>query len=91
MKATLEPAQIDLLRRIYYADRLKPSVLHDFKDLMGDDLADQRDGWLDETQQDFEALGFLDSNSGATFGGPIGRLSPQGRWFVESLDQEDGA
>jgi hypothetical protein len=86
MQASLDEYQVTLLRRLNDADHLAHSELHDFATLMGDDLAGLPDHWLDETYQDFQALGLLDRNSGQTFGGSHGRLSPQGRWFLEQLD-----
>jgi hypothetical protein len=48
------------------------------------------EGWYHETYEDFVALDFLDPQaSGETMGPtPFGRLSAQGRWFVESMDEQ---
>lgn len=81
----LPEAHIELLRRMHVADRSDPRALHDFKDLMGDDLANLHDRWLDEAYEDLQALGYLHRASGETFGGPFGRLSSRGRQFVEAL------
>lgn len=85
--ASLSPPEVELLRRIAAADREKTSELHDFKDLMADDLNSLPPYWLDEAVQNFNALGLLDPKlSGATFGGPFGRLSAEGRWFLDEQD-----
>jgi hypothetical protein len=87
MQATLDKHQVALLRRLNDADHLSTSDLHDFATLMGDDLKDLPDHWLSETFEAFETLGFLHL-SGRTSGAFHGRLSSQGRWFLERLDAE---
>lgn len=81
---SLSPPEVDLLRRIGAADRENTAALHEFKELMGADLNSLPGYWLDEAVQNLKALGLLDPKlSGATFGGPFGRLSAEGRWFLE--------
>src|SRR5687767_3857074 len=84
--SNLSERQIELLKRMYDADKRDPGALHDFKELMGDDLPALPDGWTEETYEDLQALGLLHRASGQTFAGPFGRLSSHGRWFVESVE-----
>lgn len=86
MQATLDEYQVVLLRRLYDADHLNQSELHDFETLMADQAEHLADHWYGETFEDFEALGLLDVRvSGKTFRNHFGRLSSHGRWFVESM------
>lgn len=74
--------QVELLLRMYQADKDNSSALHDFKDLMPHASREE----LEVAYEDFQHQGFLHSASGQTFGGPFGRLSTVGRGFVEALD-----
>jgi hypothetical protein len=90
MHATLDETQIVLLRCLYAADHLLPGQLHDWRELLGRNLDDLPDHWLDETYEDLRALGFLHEHAGRAFGGAVhGGLSAQGRWFEEGLDAAD--
>jgi hypothetical protein len=74
---------VDLLReRIFDADALDRSKLHEFKELMSDYAAVTPDGWYDDAFEELQAQGHLHEVSGATFGGPFGRLSADGRLYV---------
>jgi hypothetical protein len=81
---SLPPNQIELLGRMYLADKRDSSALHDFKDLMPEASRDD----LDVAYEDFRHYGFLHKASGQTFGGPFGRLSTVGRGYVENLEDE---
>jgi hypothetical protein len=43
----------------------------------------------DEAFEDLQSRGFLHRASGASFGGPFGRLSSEGRLHARSLTQEN--
>lgn len=76
---------VDLLRqRLFDADALDRSKLHDFKELMSDYVDVIPAGWYDDAFEELQAQGHLHQVSGATFGGPFGRLSADGRLFVRS-------
>ena len=87
MYATLDEWQIVLLWRLRHADYVKPSELHDFAALMGQDLDSLPSGWLAVTYDAYEALGLLHEASEAE-GAYSGRLSPQARWLLDDLNDD---
>jgi hypothetical protein len=82
---------VDLLRvRLFQADALDRSKLHDFKELMSDCANVTPEGWYDDAFEELQAQGHLHQASGATFGGPFGRLSADGRLHVRENEDLDG-
>ena len=88
MYATLDEWQILLLWRLRHADYVKPSELHDFAGLMGQDLDRLPDRWLAATYDAFQALGLLHDASGAAADAYHGRLSPRARWLLDDLNDD---
>lgn len=77
---------VDLLRqRLFDADALNRSELHDFKELMSDYADVIPEGWYDDAFEELEAQGHLHQASGRAFGSvSFGRLSADGRLFIRS-------
>lgn len=74
---------VDLLReRLFDADAIDSSKLHEFKELMSDFADVTPEGWYDNAFAELDAQGHLHDQSGASFGGPFGRLSADGRLYV---------
>jgi hypothetical protein len=76
---------VDLLReRLFDADALARSTLHEFRDLMSDYAGVTPEGWYDDAFEELVAQGHLDPDaSGRAFGGSVfGRLSADGRLHV---------
>jgi hypothetical protein len=88
MYATLDEWQILLLWRLRHADYVKPSELHDFAALMGEDLDALPDGWLAATHVAYQELGLLHDTSGAAAGRYHGRLSPRARWLLDDMNDD---
>jgi hypothetical protein len=66
----------ELRRRLGAADALKPSELHDFRELMSDYADKVGDNWYSDAFDELEAQGHLDPASGKTMGPTVfGRLS----------------
>jgi hypothetical protein len=87
---------VDILRaRVFAADALKRSELHDFADLMSrEDYAHLiPDNWYEDAFDELEAQGHLDPASEKTMGPTMhGRLSARGRDYVRwEQEQEEGA
>jgi hypothetical protein len=73
---------VDLLReRLGYADALKPSELHSFKELMSDYAAVIPEGWYYDAFDELDAQGHLDRHvsSKANLLDAHARLSADGR------------
>lgn len=66
-----------LLMRLAQAEAAGAQTLHDFRSLLGD-VPDIPLGWYHEAFEDLQSRGFLHRASGASFGGPFGRLSSEG-------------
>jgi hypothetical protein len=88
MYATLDEWQILLLWRLRHADYVKPSELHDFAGLIGEDLARLPEGWLAATYDAYLELGLLHDTSEAAAGTYQGRLSPRARWLLDDLNDD---
>ncbi len=75
---------VDLLReRLFDADALDRSTLHDFRELMSDYAAVTPEGWYDDAFEELEAQGHLYKAAGRAMGGAVfGRLSADGRLHV---------
>ena len=74
---------VDLLReRLFDADALFPSRVHDFKgDVLSDYVGVVPDNWWEEAREELEAQGHLGVD-GSGFGAPAARLSADGRLYV---------
>ncbi len=79
---------VGLLRqRLFGADALDRSKLHDFQDLMSDVADVAPEGWYDDAFEELEAQGHLHKASGRAMGGAVfGRLSAAGRLYIRSED-----
>jgi hypothetical protein len=79
---------VDLLRRrLFDADALDPSKLHEFRELMSDYSAVTPDGWYDDAFEELQAQGHLHQASGRAMGGSVfGRLSADGRLYIRSAE-----
>ncbi len=77
---------VDLLReRLFDADALDRSKLHEFNELMSDYSAVTPEGWYDDAFEELEAQGHLHEASGRAMGGSVfGRLSADGRLHVRT-------
>jgi|SRR4051812_18649105 hypothetical protein len=80
-----------LIRRMFHADRLEPSRLHDFKGDLLTDVSDRLpDAFYSEAFEELEQYGFLHQASCLLNGGDAcGRLSPDGRAWARSLQAQD--
>jgi len=74
---------VDLLRqRMFDADALFTSRIHDFKEhLLPDYVGVVPDNWWDEAHEELTAQGHIGVD-GSGFGAPAGRLSADGRLHV---------
>lgn len=76
---------VDLIRlRMFDADAIDSSKMHDFKELVRDYADVIPEGWYQDAFDELQAQGHLHDQSGATFGGPFGRLSADGRLYVRA-------
>jgi hypothetical protein len=74
---------VDLIRsRMFDADAIDSSKLHDLKELVSDYAAVIPEGWYQDAFDELQAQGHLHDQSGGTFGSPFGRLSADGRLYV---------
>ena len=84
---------VEVLRaRLFAADALKPSELHDFADLMSrEDYAHLiPDSWVEDAFDELEAQGHLDTASGKAMGPTMhGRLSADGRAYVRWQHEQE--
>ena len=82
---------VDVLReRLAAADALKPSELHDFRELMSDYADKVGDNWYEDAFDEVEVQGHLDPASGKTMGPTVfGRLSADGRAYVRWQEQPE--
>jgi hypothetical protein len=72
------------------ADALKPSELHDFRELMSDYADKVGDNWFEDAFDELEAQGHLDSASAKTMGPTMSaRLSAEGRYYLRSIAVEE--
>jgi hypothetical protein len=80
---------VDLLReRLFDADALFPSRVHDFKEhVLPDHLDVVPETWWEEAREELEAQGHLGVD-GSGFGAPAARLSADGRLFVREQRAE---
>lgn len=73
---------VDLIsERMFDADALDSSKLYEFKELVSDYADVIPESWWDDAVAELDAQG-LHPASGATFGGPLGRLSAGGRLYA---------
>jgi hypothetical protein len=74
---------VELVReRMFDADALFPSRVHDFKgDLLPDYVGVVPDTWWEDGRQELEVQGHIGIDA-STFGGPAARLSADGRYHV---------
>lgn len=80
---------VDLIReRMFDADAIDSSKLHDFKELVNDYAEVIPEGWYQDAFDELEAQGHLHDQSGGSFGGPFGRLSADGRLYVREQRAE---
>lgn len=82
---------VDVLRkRLAAAGALKPSELHDFRELMSDFADKVGDNWYEDAFDELEVQGHLDPASGKTMGPTVfGRLSADGRAYVRWQEQPE--
>jgi hypothetical protein len=82
---------VDVLReRLAAADALKPSELHDVRELMNDYTDKVGDNWYEDAFDELEAQGHLDPASGKAMGPTMsGRLSADGRAYVRWQEQQE--
>lgn len=77
---------VNLLRvRLGIADVVESSEIHSFKKLMADHAEVVPEGWYWDAYDELAALGHLDAVSHrANLGDACGRLSADGRWYLQS-------
>lgn len=82
---------VGLLReRLFDADALDRSTLHEFRTLMSDYADITPEGWYDDAFEELEAHGHLHHASGRAMGGSVfGRLSADGRLHVRQTRGAD--
>ena len=85
---------VDVLRRrLFDADALDRSKLHDVHELMSDYAGRAGENWYEDAFDELEAQGHLDPASGKGMGPTMGaRLSADGRAYVrQQQEQEEDA
>jgi hypothetical protein len=82
---------VEVLReRLFAADALNRSELHDFGELMSEYTGKVGDNWFEHAFDELEAQGHLDPASGKAMGPAMhGRLSADGRAYVRWRQKEE--